>query len=322
MPSTITHSFFMKDVYDILPESISKSVDVNRSLMFSQSTDSLMFYNLLSVCPGKSIRKLHHYSHSNNTGDFFINLLNYVRGNSIDDKDVYSFIVGFISHYVLDSTIHPYIIYKTGDFDKKNPSTYKYNNVHHFMETFIDNDMVKRRLHINPYKYKFTKYCFDTRSFSNDLNRTIDNVFYSTYKVKDMSKIYYKSLKQEKVLLNLFRRDTYGIKKFFYKLIDTVTPRRTFRFEALSYHYPLEDKHNFLNTNNNVWRNPAIYDQTSTESFIDLYLKSIKKAKDLICASFEYLDGKDIELEKIFPNISYYTGLECSEDRVLKYFEF
>ena len=71
-----------------------------------------------------------------------------------------------------------------------------------------------------------------------------------------------------------------------------------------------------------MWRNPCIYDMTSTESFLDLYLKAIKQAKVLTCASWDYLNGKDIELEKVFDNTSYVTGLDCIDKKELKYFEF
>ena len=71
-----------------------------------------------------------------------------------------------------------------------------------------------------------------------------------------------------------------------------------------------------------MWRNPTTYDLTSTESFVDLYLKAIKVAKVMICASFDYIEGKEIELEKIFLNNSYVHGLDCNLDKELKYFEF
>ena len=122
--------------------------------------------------------------------------------------------------------------------------------------------------------------------------------------------------------LKVFRRDPSGIKKNIYKFVDTITPKGVYRFEAISYHYPLEDKHNYLNTNHSLWRNPTTYDMTSTESFVDLYLKSIKKAKEIICSSIDYLNGKDIDLRKVFPNTSYITGLDCDDNKELKYFEF
>lgn len=322
MPATATHAFFAKDVYDILPGDIKKQLSISRSKMFAQSTDSLMFYNLLSILPGKNIRYFQKYFHRNQTQEFFLNLLRYIKDSNIKDKDTLSFLFGFITHYALDSMIHPYIFYKTGCFNKNKPNTYKYNNIHTFMETFIDNDMIRRRLKTNPYEFQFTKFCFNTEPFSNELNKTINYTFFNTFKLKDMDKIYYKSLKQMKFFVKYFRQDKYGIKKNIYKFFDSFTSKRTFRLEALSYHYPLVDRHNFLNSNHNTWRNPTTYDMTSTESFVDLYLKAIKIAKILTCASFDYLNDKDIDLEKIFDNTSYVTGLNCDNKKELKYFEF
>ncbi len=322
MPATITHAVFAKDVYDVLPGNIKRKINIKRCKMFSQSADSFLFYNLFSAFPGKKIRDFQFTFHSKKSQDFFINILKYIRDSKIDDMDSYSFLVGAICHFVLDSTLHPYIIYKTGFFKKNDSSTYKYNNAHTFMETFIDNDIVKRRLNENPYNFDFINYCFDIYPFSEPLNHLIDYSFFNVFKLKNMSKIYYKSLKQMKYSLAIFRKDSFGIKKNIYKLIDTFTPRRCFRFEAISYHYPLDDKHNYLNSNHSLWRNPSAYGIVSTESFADLYIKSIKQAKVLVCASFDYLSGKDIDLEKVFPNISYLNGLDCSLKKDLKYFEF
>ena len=323
MPATVVHAYFAQDLNDILPKEIKNKLDVDRLKTFGQSIDSLMFYNLFSILPGKKIRDFQKYFHTNKTQEFFINLINYIKENDYtEDIDVNSFLVGAICHYVLDSTVHPYIYYKTGYFNKNDKSTYKYNNVHTFMETFLDNDMIKRRESINPYKFNISKFSFDTSKFSNELNDTIKYTFKETFDVDNMDKIYYKSLKQMRNSIFIFRQDIYGIKKFFYKLADTFTSKRVFRFEAISYHYPLNDRHNFLNENHKLWRNPCDYSLTSEESFLDLYLRALKLTKVMICASFDYINGKDIELEKIFINKSYITGLDCELDKELKYFEF
>lgn len=323
MPATIVHAYFANDAYDILPKSIKNKVSVERVRMFGQSMDALKFYNLISASSGKNIRKFYKYFHRNDSQKFFINLINYIKDNNlINDNDCASFLVGTICHYELDSVVHPYVYYKTGAFDKKNKATYKYNNVHAFMETFLDNDMVIRRENINPYKFRLDKFCFQTDRFSDNLKKTIDFVFDDTFNLKNMGNIYYKALKQMKQALMLLRRDPYGIKKFFYKLMDTFTSRKTFRFEAISYNYPLFDCHNFLNEDHKTWRNPCVYAMTSTESFLDLYLKALKEVKVLICASFDYINGKEIDLEKVFTNKSYVTGLNCNDKKELKYFEF
>ncbi len=322
MPASVTHAYFAKDVYDVLPKEIKSNLSVDRCRMFGQSTDAFMFYNLFSLFPGKKIRKFQYYFHTNHTQSFFIHLLEYMRDNDIHDQDTYSFLVGFICHYVLDSTLHPFVVYKTGYMEKGKPSTYQYNNMHAFMETFIDNDMIRRREKTNPYQFDIGKFCFQLKPFSNELNQAIRYSFLSTFEMDHMDKIYFKSLKQMKNALLFFRKDRYGIKKFGYKMVDKITPKWTYRFEAISYHYPLEDKNNYLNSSHKLWRNPIQYNLTSNESFLDLYLKAIRKAKVIVCASFDYLDGKEIDLEQIFPNISYVTGLDCNNHKELKYFEF
>ena len=322
MPASITHSFFANDVYDILPEKIKKELFLDKCKMYAQSTDACMFYNLLSFLPGKKIRTFTDYFHNNKSQDFFINFLRYMKDYEINESDTLSFLFGFISHYVLDSTIHPYIFYKTGKFNKKNKDTFKYNNLHHFMETFIDNDMIKRRFKTNPYKFNFSNFIFTDINFSKELKKTIDYTFYNTFNINNMSKIYSKSLKQMNTFIKLFRKDTYGVKKFIYKLIDTFTFKNTFRYDVVSYHHSLVDKHNYLNSNHKIWRNPTTYSMSSNESFVDLYLKAVKKAKIITCACYDYLNGKDIDILQIFDNTSYITGIDCNSKKELKYFEF
>lgn len=322
MPATVTHAYFANDVYDILNNDIKNRLDLDRVKMYGQSMDSLRFYNLFNF-KRRKYEQLGHIFHTEKTKCYFINLINYIKNNNLgNDSDTMSYLVGLICHYVLDSNVHPYVFYKTGKFDKKMKSTYKYNNIHLFMETFIDNDMIKRREKVNPYKFDICKFCFDTSLFSENLTKAIDYSFLKTYNVSNMGYVYYKSLKDMELALKLFRQDKYGIKKFFYKLIDTITPKSVFRFEAVSYHYPLIDKHNFLNTNHNEWHNPVKYTIVSTSSFIDLYLLSIKEAKNIIMKTIEYINGNNIILDDLFTNKSYITGLDCDINKELKYFEF
>jgi len=323
MPASVVHAYFSQDVYDILPANIKKKVNIRKLKMFSQGTEPLRFYNLFRPLPGKQIRKFNEYFHNNDSQKFFINTIDYIKENHLyKDEDVCSFLIGFICHYVLDSNIHPYIYYRTGVFNKKIPPTYKYNNVHLFMETFLDNDMILRREKTNPYTFKAHKFCYCKDKFSHNLTNTINYSFSKTFNKNNMEKIYYSSLKQARRISCIFRRDPIGIKKFCYKLLDTFTSKKTFRFEAISYHYPLDDRHDFLNSSNKLWRNPTTYDMTSTESFLDLYIKSIKLSKALVCSTFDYINGKDVNLNKIFLNNSYITGLDCKLQKELKYFDF
>ena len=91
MPATITHAYFAKDVFDILPSNIKSTIDCSRIKMFGQSMDSLMFYNLFSISPGKKIRSFSREFHRSKTQDYFINLINYIKDNDFEkDMDVCS----------------------------------------------------------------------------------------------------------------------------------------------------------------------------------------------------------------------------------------
>ena len=86
MPATATHAIFAMDVYNELPNKIKKLIDKNtfQYKMFSQSTDSLMFYNIESLKPGKKIRELQHTFHTSKSRSFFITLVEYIERNKLE----------------------------------------------------------------------------------------------------------------------------------------------------------------------------------------------------------------------------------------------
>lgn len=324
MPSTITHAYFAKDVYKSLKnkDKILDKSYINRLTMFGQSSDPLMFYNVESIFKGKKIREFHSYFHTHDSRKYFINLCNIIKDNNLyNDKDVMSFLYGFICHYVLDSNVHPFVIYKTGYFDKKNKDTYKYNVLHEYMETYIDNIFVRDREHINPYTYSLDNI-FDNTKFSDNLCYVINKSFKDTFNINNMSKIYYKAINQMLRFTRRYRKDKYGIKKKAYSLIDKVTDKKTFKFKVLSYHTKISDDEYFLNTNNKIWYNPMDNKISSHKSFYELYDTSIKEAVKIISEVNKYFNNEKIDLNKVFTNKNYLSGLDCSIPLDFKYFSF
>ena len=79
------------------------------------------------------------------------------------------------------------------------------------METFIDNDMIKRREKINPYKFDICKFCFDTSLFSENLTKAIDYSFLKTYNVSNMGYVYYKTGSLKLTMLLHFTNNTFSL---------------------------------------------------------------------------------------------------------------
>lgn len=324
MPATATHTFFAQDVYKKISKKNIKNFDNLRLkyYMFAQGTDPLMFYNIFKITNGKNIRNLQNITHTTKVNETFETIITYIKQkNYYHDSQTLLFLYGLVTHFVLDTMIHPYIFYKGGYFDKQRKETYKYNCIHNYIETFIDNEMLVKN-NYNLKKFNFKNFCFDLKPFSDKLNDTICHTYMKVYKVENMSNIYYKSLVDMKNFLIFFRVDRYGIKKFFYKKIDYFTKNNIFKFKCLSYHN-VEDKHDYLNMKKKTWCNPTDKSIKSTLCFYELYNNCIDQAVSIIDEINDYLfDDKKINISDLFKNKSYLTGIDCTKNNKLKYFEF
>lgn len=326
MAGTITHAYFALDLYDRLSiRSKELLMDEKESLkLFAQNTDILFFYNITNFKKGKKIRNFGYRSQKIKTYEFFSTLINYIKYNHHQyNPQVISYLYGMLSHYVLDSTVHPFIIYKTGQFNKDDKNTYKYNHLHGEIESYLDNYMLRLREGINPNKFKCYDFCFNVDSFNKELVEVMDFTYKEVFGISNFHEYYFKASKQMKFFYRVFRYDPIGIKKSFYKIIDLVFPKYYLRKVPLSFHISNKDKKKFLNLEHKRWYNPTDKRTKSNESYLELYTKALYKTTKMIqeINQFFYYDKK-INLKKVIGNLSYETGKDCDKKRELKYFEF
>lgn len=326
MPSTMTHTYFAEDVYEKLDKNIKQKLKNNLNFFktFAQGPDPLFFYDIIGF--KQEIRKFGGYVHKNNTQDFYINLITYIKDNNLEnDSHVLAFLYGFICHYVSDSTIHPFIQYKTGEFKKKDKKTYKYNGLHHEMEYYIDIYLIYQKERIEPKNFKVYKNILNIKNLTPNLIKTIDFVFKTTYNKDNMSDIYLKGVKKMKSFFKIFNYDKIGFKKTFYKIIDLISPNSFEKKEILSFHVPYDRKKHYLNLEKGTWNHPMYKEEKYNYSLIELYIISIKKAIHLINETDKILNNKNLNISKLkllFDNTSYKTGKNCDDKNELKYFEF
>ena len=324
MPSTVTHSYFIMDIYDKLPldKKIFLKDQKNNMKAFAQSTDSLNFYISCNLKKSKKIRKFASFFHTHKTGEFLITLTNYIKYNYYkDNPEVMAFLYSMISHYILDSELHPFIYYKTGNFNRKDKTTYKYNSKHHFMETYIDKYLISIREKITPYKYKHYKEIFNYNEFTKELSDVINFSFKETFNTTNFAKEYNLSLKRMKLAFKILRYDPHGFKSKLYNAIDLISPKKTPKISFLSYYYKCKNN-NYLNTDHKKWTYPVNKSKKYTLSFTDLYINALSDAIKVIEEVNEYIyNNKKINLEKLFKDNSYTTGISTKKDQTMIYFE-
>ena len=326
MPNIYTHSRFILDIYEKLDiDTKFFLVDQKQKLTtFAQSVDPLFLYDIKKLKKTSRLREFAHYFHKNKSNIFFTNLINYIKYNNLEhNPEIISFLYGFLSHYILDSTFHPYVIYKTGKYNKLNQDTYKYRGKHHLMETYIDKYYITIREKINPTKYKIYEL-LDNKNFSHELTQMIDIVFKETFNVNSMSKFYNKSIKDMRFLYKHLRYDPKGIKEKIYKIMYRLTPidiPTDIRY--ISYHYTENDLSKYLNLEHKQWNYPTHKSKKYKYSINDLYLNALFKCITIIKEINEYLyHDKKINFKNLIENLSYESGIDCTKNQELKYFEF
>ena len=327
MPSLITHDIFAKEVYNNLPDKIKNTFKDEKLIYqtFAQSHDYLFYYKSPNIALSRKVYRIGKIGHRRNTQDYLLNIIRLIQEFHLQlyQPDI-AYLFGAITHYVLDSTCHPFIFYKTGVYDpkKKIKSQMKYKGLHALMERNIDAYYYKKY-----YKKEF-KYCNVSKDIignpklSIDLINLINMTYKKTYNEENVGIYYYKGIKNAKRIYSLFINDKHRIKYNLYNFIDKLTKNKFGYLHAFpTSNIPNKD---YLNLNHQKWNHPCIKEEIHTESFEDLYDLSIKKCTKIITEVYKVLyEKKDINsLKMVIPNVSYSTNLELDKNKPLKYFEF
>lgn len=313
MPSSITHSYFIKDIYNRLNNKYKDLLKVNVEELktYAQGPDILYFYNFFLNGNSKKIRDMGSIAHKYRTKLFFENLITYIVNHKLENNpEILSFLYGSIGHYNLDVIVHPFVNYLS--YDKDNNK--KIENKHTEIERFLDCYMIEKREGIKANIFKCYRECYNVKHISNELKNLISYVYKNTYNFEGVADAYLDSIKQYKLYFWLFRYDEFGIKKFFYNIIDSFTKTGTLKTKNFSYFIKVDNNSDYLNNKHNIWYNVRLTKNKYTYSFDELYNLALEKTITMIDDVNLVLEGKkDINyLDNIFRDLSYSNGLKCS----------
>lgn len=317
MATTVTHATFVSDAMKKLNKDFNKK-DKLILTTTAQSVDSFYFYKFYSFTKkNKRIRHLAKRVHNTHTNEFFITMIDYIKNNNLgNNSSVIAALYGLLSHYVLDSTIHPYVVHYSGKFSKKDKSTWKNNAKHTKIETALDKYIIKNNLNGNPRNYKLYKYI--DFHLTNELKNTLDYSFKKVFKFNNFSKYYQKSIQDMKFVLHYGRYDPLGIALFFYKFAFKIKknmkdPR------PISYKYKVEE--DYFNLKKDVWTFPTDKNIKSNKTLLELYDDAFKSYLNLIKRIDEHLyQNKKVNLNKELQDLSYATGVDWKLKEKVRYF--
>lgn len=324
MPSITTHYLFAKEVFNHLNKKEQARIqdELNIYYIFAQSHDFLFYYTF-DIKEAKRIKDLGHFAHHNNTQDYLINIVKYIKDNHLENNSqLLSYLYGSITHYSLDTTTHPYIFYKTGIYRKNNPASKKYRGQHTLMEKDLDAIYYKKYTNKEYNTCNISKDIIGKPLFSKELKASINQVFKITYNQDNIAHYYYKGIQHAKFISSILVKDYFGLKRLIYRLIDTLTFHHFGYISSYSTHI-LKPNTKYLNLDHTPWHHPEYKDLVSCESFEDLFNKAMKRALIIIYACNQVLFcNQDISyLQKIIPNLDYSTGIDIEHTHRMDYFE-
>ena len=190
MPTTYTHYIYGQEVFQMLPKEIQKKIYPCMGLynIGVHGPDILFYYRSFYK---NDINQYGVKIHKEPMEQFLLHAFS-VYDKQKDKKEAYAYLAGFMTHFILDSSCHPYIrrrIRETGIS-------------HTEIETDWDYLMMKRN-HLNPIRYKAA----DHIQAEYDYARVIAPYYHKTPGQID------KSLFYMKFVLNVMFRSSYGVKQ-------------------------------------------------------------------------------------------------------------
>lgn len=324
MPAIYTHYKFSNEVYDNLSDKLKDIIDNNHQYytIFSLSFDSLFFYNLFFPFKGKKIRELGAFAHRNNTNDYFLNLINYIKNNE-DNNQLKTYLFGSITHYVLDKTMHPFIFYKTGVYKPKIKSTHKYNNKHAHFEFMLDAYFYELDHNLKYKNYKIHRNIIPKLKFDENIKNCINDVFFKTFGVNNLGSTFNKAYHHQHYIYKYIIEDKFGLKHNFLKIVDKLLTNKVKNIQNNSTYIKNVDT-SLFNLDNKNWNPPTNKSIIYNDSIIDLYNKALKECVKLVNLANKVLNNEietDVFLREL-GNKTYTTNLNVFENKKMKYFEY
>ena len=302
MPSTLTHAYMAKDIYNRLNNDLKIKLKnyIDDYITYSQGPDIFFFYKIF--LPFGKYLKIQNFGnkvHREKVNELFIALTNNVKQTK--DINEFVFLCGLLTHYIGDTICHPYVNYKNKLI---NNNLKRKKDYHFIIELYMDNYIVLKKGN-NYKKFKCYKFAFNAKN-NKSIENMLNNIFYKIYKEKNMGTIYYKSIKDMKLFFHFLRYDPYKIKRFIYNVLYLFAwyVKRDFRFLSYNFNLTEENNNKYLNLEHKEWINK------DNKSFLELYDEVVNKGVLKIEELYNYIyNNKDIDLENFYGNLSYVNGL-------------
>jgi hypothetical protein len=308
MPNIWTHLIFGKELLEKLQhEAMLRDTQLKHVFNLGcQGPDFLFYHNFWPWNRDKTMPQLGSGMHAKECGPFLLSLLKHVQGRGLYNPAVI-YMLGFISHHILDRNMHPYIFYKSG-FKKWH---------HQRFEIIMDTLIVRKKLGLETWSTPVWKEIYVGEQFPLGIVNALLEASTACYptltktvSAKDWDDAYRDMIKAQKLF-----HDPKGIKR-----VLTLS-----QIEPLVYKRKLVPL-DYLNEQHLAWHCPTSREETYTTSVWDMWDLALEDGFNVLQEAIAILqEGKSVEntdystFEKFLGDRSYETGKPCSSGLEITY---
>ncbi len=307
MPDAVTHCYVASDVKDAL--SIPYLTNhFNLMQIGAQGPDPLFYHHYQPWKKNLHATKLGSRLHREKTKPYLEAIIK--AASNDEDK---AWVSGFLTHFALDTSAHPYIFYRTGLYDKK---TQENRGYHLMLERTIDHINIRER-GFNPMTYNIRDHHFSMKTIPSSITIMLNEVGKSLYNEPELGFRYTEGYYDFRSAIGILAYDPRGVKKFFYRILDRLT-RSEILYSALSPYRCEAEGSDHKNTLKNTWYHP-VTNEPSNESFDEMVERAKNKSIMLIQAAHTYWESGDMEVFTLINDESYDTGMATGKHKMVHF---
>ncbi len=281
MPDFTTHLLFGQQVRKIVPDNVAEVIDAQQGAFYwgLQGSDPLM-YRLLT--PKKSpITGYARTIHSSEIPEQFALMLEecqYQYGR-VDGEILSAYMLGYLCHYMLDSSAHPYVYFLQDKITSLYPKIHR-SGAHVRIESDIDVAMYEKIESAPISDFPINDYMTTVPMVLSVIAKLYQSILYNVYAYDvDFAEIE-KSFLNNAFFLRKFYRGESPL-KYFADGLDDITGRAGYfsgHFRRAQVNYDV------LNENHGRWYHPYYPNEVRTDSFPDIFNDASKRAAQMLTA--------------------------------------
>ena len=297
MPDVAMHHYFGLEVRAALPEDLRQAL-VEEPFLFALYGPDFWFM----FQPGKTRQGRGRRMHTTRTGAFLLALARQAREGSAR-PEMFSYLAGFLCHYALDSTTHPYIIWQSTE-------TWPTRRAHRDLEHALDVKLLQREGYWGE-KHPVTDHHFPVLRLPERMASDLDAAYGAVYGWQNTLSDLNRCCARYRALYRV-------MEKPHSLLTGLATIAPTHRFRSIPHSKSAFLDRDVENLSHTPWHQAYARDLTSTESFPELYARALAEALRMIRDAWTFTRDSacpESFLAASLGNRSYLSGLDVEDPR-------